>query len=138
MKARVGIIGATGYTAKELIRILIDHPKAEISHLVSNSCPGSKIAEIHKEFSGRVHLMCQKLNADTYLSGAGGKAYIEEKKFKEQNVNLLYQDFQHPVYRQQSKPFIPNMSLIDLMFNKGSNHGSDITRNSGGVVPAQL
>jgi len=82
--------------------------------------------------------MCKKLNADTYLSGVGAKAYIEERKFKEQNINLLYQDFHHPVYRQQFKPFIPNMSVIDLMFNHGSNQSSEIIRNSGGVAPAQL
>ena len=82
--------------------------------------------------------MCKKLNADTYFSGVGGKAYIEERKFKEQNLNLLYQDFRHPVYRQRHKPFIPYLSVIDLMFNRGSNHSSEIIRNSGGVVPVQL
>lgn len=63
--------------------------------------------------------MCQELNADAHLSGPGGKHYVDEKKFKINGLEHKFSDFKHPVYVQQFKPFIPNMSIIDLLFNCG-------------------
>lgn len=72
----------------------------------------------------RIIEICKKLKADTYLSGIGGKEYLEEQKFIKANVRLIYQNFVHPVYHQQfmsdKSDFIPYMSILDLLFNKGS------------------
>jgi hypothetical protein len=71
----------------------------------------------------RIIDICKKLNADTYLSGIGGKEYLEEGLFEANGIALRYQDFQHPVYRQQfmsdSKDFISHLSVVDLLFNQG-------------------
>jgi hypothetical protein len=69
----------------------------------------------------RIIDICRVLKADTYLSGIGGKAYLEEGVFNENNIKLLYQEFQHPQYRQCYEPFIPLMSVIDLLFNHGED-----------------
>lgn len=67
--------------------------------------------------------ICQKLKADTYLSGAGGKDYLEEDKFFKAGLKLEYQKFNYPQYNQvyttKGIPFLPNMSAIDLLFNYG-------------------
>lgn len=63
--------------------------------------------------------MCRKSEADSYLHGAHGKDYIEESKFSAAGIRSLYQDFKHPVYRQQFVPFIANLSAVDLLFNHG-------------------
>lgn len=77
------------------------------------------------EATGRIIEICKKLKADTYLSGSGGKDYLEEEKFKNEFISLQYQHFIHPLYRQQymdaSSPFLPYMSVIDLLFNEGPN-----------------
>ncbi len=77
----------------------------------------------------RIIELCGKLNADVYLSGAGGKAYLEEEKFAHAGIRLEYQEFRHPVYRQQfagdKADFLPYMSAIDLLFNEG-NRGAQI------------
>ncbi|KAA6341739.1 N-acetyl-gamma-glutamyl-phosphate reductase [termite gut metagenome] len=44
---KVGIIGGAGYTAGELIRVLLNHPEAEIVFINSNSNAGNKIADVH-------------------------------------------------------------------------------------------
>lgn len=71
----------------------------------------------------RIVEICGKLKADKYLSGVGGRDYLEEGKFEEAGIELLYQDFKHPVYKQRDmkdkESFIPYMSAIDLMFNEG-------------------
>ncbi len=63
--------------------------------------------------------MCRKLGADKYLHGMHGRDYIDENKFLENRIECVYQDFQHPVYKQLNSPFMPFMSAIDLLFNEG-------------------
>jgi len=71
----------------------------------------------------RIIEICRKLKADTYLSGIGGKAYLEEEKFAHAGIKLDYQDYNHHPYHQlythRVSPFLPNMSAIDLLFNEG-------------------
>lgn len=57
---RAGIVGVSGYTGEELIRILVNHPKVKISGLFSSSFYGKSIAEIFPEFSGKLDLICLK------------------------------------------------------------------------------
>lgn len=45
---RVGIAGAAGYTAGELIRILIGHPGAELRYIQSESHQGLPVYKVHK------------------------------------------------------------------------------------------
>lgn len=49
---RVGIIGGAGYTAGELIRILLNHPDAELSFVHSTSNAGNKLWEVHSGLFG--------------------------------------------------------------------------------------
>ncbi|MBU0951321.1 MAG: WbqC family protein [Elusimicrobia bacterium] len=68
----------------------------------------------------RIINICEKLNSDTYLSGAGGKEYMDESLFEKEKIKLIYQDFKHPQYSQAYPGgFEPYMSAIDLLFNCG-------------------
>lgn len=49
---KIGIIGGAGYTAGELIRLLLNHPDAEIVFIHSNSHAGHKIAQVHEGLYG--------------------------------------------------------------------------------------
>ena len=49
---RVGILGAAGYTGGELIRLLINHPEAEIVFANSESNAGNMVAEVHEGLYG--------------------------------------------------------------------------------------
>ena len=53
-KIRVSIIGATGYSGKELIRILLKHPQIELMHLVSASYVGQNICEVYPDFTNQL------------------------------------------------------------------------------------
>ena len=46
---RVGIAGAAGYTAGELIRILISHPQVELRYLQSESHRGEPVGRVHRD-----------------------------------------------------------------------------------------
>lgn len=74
---------------------------------------------INKTGTERIIEIARKLKATTYLSGVGGKEYLEEKLLFENGVNLAYQFFQHPIYKQNFEGFVPYLSIIDLLFNYG-------------------
>ena len=64
--------------------------------------------------------ICKKLGADTYISGIGGKRYLDEKLFEKNKIILKYQNYTPIKYTQHmSKSFIPNLSIIDLLANVG-------------------
>jgi len=81
----------------------------------------------------RIIDICKSLQADTYLSGMGGKDYLEEDMFKADSIKLVYQDFVHPIYTQlnmkDEKDFIPNLSIVDLIFNHGPKSLDILTGN---------
>jgi N-acetyl-gamma-glutamyl-phosphate reductase len=52
----VGIIGGAGYTAGELLRILLNHPEAKITFVHSTSNAGNKISDVHKDLLGDTDL----------------------------------------------------------------------------------
>jgi len=80
-----------------------------------------------KSSTERIIEICKKLNGDTYLSGTGGREYLEEGMFKEEKIDLIYQDFVHPQYNQcfsvNEDSFISHMAVIDLLFNEGLTSG---------------
>jgi N-acetyl-gamma-glutamyl-phosphate reductase len=61
---RVGIIGATGYTGYELIRLLIGHPEAEISILTSRKYAGNPISEVFPSLRSRIQARCRNLSIE--------------------------------------------------------------------------
>ncbi len=54
---RTGIIGGAGYTAGELIRLLINHPEAEIVFINSTSNAGNKVTDVHCGLYGETDLV---------------------------------------------------------------------------------
>ncbi|MEQ8686028.1 MAG: N-acetyl-gamma-glutamyl-phosphate reductase [Imperialibacter sp.] len=53
-KKKIGVVGATGYTGSELVRILVSHPEVEISVITSESRAGEKFSDVHPFFKGIV------------------------------------------------------------------------------------
>jgi N-acetyl-gamma-glutamyl-phosphate reductase len=51
-KIRVGIVGGAGYTGGELIRLLLNHPNAEISFVHSKSNSGNALHKVHQDLIG--------------------------------------------------------------------------------------
>jgi len=63
--------------------------------------------------------ICKKLGATTYYSGALGKNYLDEEAFQAEGIEVVYQDYHHPVYRQMHIPFVSHLSTLDLICNHG-------------------
>ena len=63
--------------------------------------------------------ICRGVAATTYLSGAGGHAYVDEARFHEAGLAHEFLEVRHPVYRQRDHGFVPNLAVIDLLFHCG-------------------
>jgi N-acetyl-gamma-glutamyl-phosphate reductase len=59
---RVAVIGATGYTALELIKILLRHPEVEITALTSRNEDNPHVASVHPQLAGRINLQMADLS----------------------------------------------------------------------------
>lgn len=62
----VGIIGATGYTGLELVKILINHPQFHLNY-VANSEGGISLSELHPSLSGVYECAVQKADVDAVV-----------------------------------------------------------------------
>lgn len=65
---RVGIIGASGYTGAELVRLLVNHSGVELTLATSRQYAGKPLAAVFPHLAGRTELVCENLSG---LEAAG-------------------------------------------------------------------
>ena len=75
--------------------------------------------EAREEQTGRLVDLCKAVGADCYLAGAGGRGYMNLEEFQAGGIAVEFQDFMSPEYAQVYRPFIAELSAIDLLFNCG-------------------
>ncbi|MDJ0778397.1 MAG: N-acetyl-gamma-glutamyl-phosphate reductase [Gammaproteobacteria bacterium] len=63
---RVGIVGGTGYTGVELMRLLVRHPGVQLSVITSRSEAGKPVAELFPNLRGSVDLDFSQPDVDVY------------------------------------------------------------------------
>jgi hypothetical protein len=63
--------------------------------------------------------ICRALGANRYLSGDAAKDYLDESRFVEHGIALEYHGYRHPTYPQLHGPFVPYLSVVDLLMNHG-------------------
>jgi len=98
------------FTVKRLAEILgIETPlyiASELGAFLDD--PDERLIAITKHFG-----------ADTYLAGSGGRDYMDLSLYKQHGIEVIFQEYRHPVYEQLFGPFEPCMSIVDLIFNHG-------------------
>jgi N-acetyl-gamma-glutamyl-phosphate reductase len=86
---KVGIVGGAGYTAGELIRILLWHPGVEIKFVHSNSHMGEPVTAVHRDLIGDTKLLFSEPDFEEveviFLCSGHGKsqAYLQEQNLPE-------------------------------------------------------
>jgi hypothetical protein len=63
---------------------------------------------------------CKTVGADILLVGDGAKDYLEVDKFEKENIKVVFQNFEYPIYSQCHGEFSPNLSVVDYLFCVGS------------------
>lgn len=67
--------------------------------------------------------LCKALDCGAYLSGNGARKYNDRAAFDIYKVKLEYQEYEPAEYPQLWGEFVPNLSIIDLIFNCGPDAG---------------
>ncbi|MBU3928448.1 MAG: N-acetyl-gamma-glutamyl-phosphate reductase [Bacteroidetes bacterium] len=97
-KKKIGIIGATGYTGSELVRILTNHPEVEISLITSESRAGELFSDVHP-----------------FLQGIADQMLVSVDRIDEFELDLVFLALPHGISMDFVKRFKDkNFKMIDL------------------------
>lgn len=107
---------ASIFMLNELFDIKIDIEYA--SNLTTTKTKSERLVEI-----------LNQVKATHYLSGIGARDYHVDEPFHTAGIEVVWQDFKHPIYPQLHGIFIPYLSSIDLLFNCGIKKSRDILRS---------
>ena len=69
---------------------------------------------------------CKAVGGNVQLAGIGGREYINTKRFEEEGIKVIFQNFQHPYYPQLHGKFACNLSVVDYLFCSGANEWQKI------------
>ena len=89
MSLEVGIIGGAGYTAGELIRLLLNHPNTNINFVYSTSNAGNKLHKVHQDLIGSTEIsFSSDINSDVdvlflCLGHGNSTAFLEQNSFSD-------------------------------------------------------
>jgi hypothetical protein len=81
----------------------------------------SSSLQVEGQKSDLILNLCKKVGATTYISGPFGRDYLDAASFQQAGIELKFHDYQHPTYKQIHGQFEPYMSVVDLLFNCGSD-----------------
>jgi N-acetyl-gamma-glutamyl-phosphate reductase len=101
-KARIGVLGASGYTGSELVRLLVRHPQVEIVLLTADRRAGQEMRAVFPQFS---HLNLPKLIA------------IESVDWKAAGLDLVFGALPHATTQTVIKDLLeqaPKAKVVDL------------------------
>ncbi len=79
----------------------------------------SQLAGVSGHSTDLLVSICKAVGGDVYLSGPSGHDYMDAGRFAEAGIGLKYSEYKVVPYRQIWGEFIPNLSVIDLLFIEG-------------------
>ena len=95
---------------------------AGLAKLLGISTPlfvASELPGFPEDPDRRLIAIVKHFGADTYLAGSGGRDYMDLDLYRQSGINVAFQEYRHPVYEQRFGPFVPFLSVLDLLFNHG-------------------
>jgi len=130
-----GIIGGAGYTAGELIRLLINHPKVHLDFVFSTSNAGNKISDIHQDLLGDISLrFTDTINKNVAvlflcLGHGNSTAFLQKNKFSK-NTKII--DLSNDFRLEKDKVFEENSFVYGLPeLNKDAIKKANYLANPG-------
>jgi hypothetical protein len=102
--------------AIRLIDFNLDLLQLAASELEINT-PIMNASELYTDSSSTQRLvqLLERVSGTVYLTGLGSRAYLDENLFVQANIDIWWQDFQHPTYPQLHGNFQPNLSVLDYL-----------------------
>jgi hypothetical protein len=87
---------------------------------ITTECADSREYHASSSKLDRLIEILKKTGADVYISGPSACSYIDEKRFEEARIKLIYKNYDgYPEYPQFYPPFAAGVSIIDMLFHVG-------------------
>ena len=67
--------------------------------------------------------MIRFVNGTEYITSDGAKGYLDTKQFDSEKIRVKFHNYRHPVYPQLWGDFVSHLSILDMLFNCGSDTG---------------
>jgi N-acetyl-gamma-glutamyl-phosphate reductase len=143
----VGIIGGAGYTAGELIRLLLNHPETNINFVYSTSNAGNKLYKVHQDLIGATEISFKsEINTDVdvlflCLGHGNSTAFLQKNKFSDHTKIIdLSNDFRLLADKNfEGKEFVyglPELNKTDIISAKHiANPGCFATALQLAILP---
>lgn len=117
---KVGILGATGYTGQELLRLINNHPQANIAYLGTSSSAGKDIADIYPHLFENGYLLEEERVPEVdviFMALPHGIASAKAEELLEKGIKIIdlgadFRIINHEIYEQWYKTQHANPKLI--------------------------
>jgi N-acetyl-gamma-glutamyl-phosphate reductase len=127
---QVGIIGGAGYTAGELIRLLLNHSETKIDFVYSTSNAGNKVSKVHQDLIGSTDLeFTSSINPEVdvlflCLGHGNSKSFLEKNQFSTKTKIIdLSNDFRLNVDKDfNGKTFVYGLPELQKGAIKNANY----------------
>lgn len=73
--------------------------------------------------------MCNLTNSDTYISNLGSQEYVDLNLFKKNKINHFFINYNEFLYPQNTKKFVSNLTIFDMLFFCGPNKTEKIIKD---------
>ena len=77
--------------------------------------------------------ICKAAGADVLYDAKGAKDILDLGLFEKNHIQIIFQDYHHPVYDQMRGEFISHLSALDLLFHAGTQ-ALDILKSGQGIL----
>jgi hypothetical protein len=118
----------------------LDHASWEPAvRLLGISCRFVRASQLPVTGKGPQLLLgiCKHVGADTYLSGAFGREYLDTAGFAAEGVQVAFHEYTCRPYAQRHDEFVPFLSYLDALFNVGLDRDRVLAGAGGAVASAE-
>jgi len=99
------------------------HAVTQIARQIGLDTSKIQRSSAYETTGSSTELLCSltnKLGGSEYMCGGGAEGYQDDDLFKKCGLQLVYQNFKHPIYTQQAQSkFVPGLSIVDAAMNVG-------------------
>lgn len=104
---------------------LLRYMAAELG--ISTPVDFSSRFNVASKASERLVELVRSVQGAEYLTGTGSRDYLDESLFRKEGIEVIWQEYEHPVYDQLSGPFIPKLSAVDYLMMKDPVKATAVT-----------
>lgn len=131
LKKNIGILGSTGYTGLELVKLLKDRSDVRIEYLGSEQYVGLKYSKVYPEFTGDIENICQEMDIE-YLKGLDLVFFATPNGVCHKLAPMLIESGVHVIDLSADYRF-RNLDIYSRWYGFERNDPKDIEVNSAAI-----